>query len=116
VNLFGLTLGTVLVVAGAAGWVVSVRVNGEGGPLVDWWRARRARTEAEAAAVGAEGEEQAAFAFAGKVHYGSSVRVRLLAVFWIIIIIGVVSTIIAVSLWQLGHLINSTIQHFVKTG
>src|SRR5258708_7373506 len=109
-----MVLGLAMVGAGTAGVVSTIRGQADAGPVGNWLRDRigpgagpssdeagfDASTPAGSIAI-----EDTSFSFKGKIYTGATVKSRLAALFWLVLIIGVVALVIAASLFAAGTIL-----------
>ncbi|MEX0991601.1 MAG: hypothetical protein WD004_04960 [Actinomycetota bacterium] len=110
----GFLFGTVLVALGATGWVVTSRINGN--PLGGAVRRTGAPDvaggfDAETAAT-ATTEASVPFTYEGKIDHATGAKRRLLAIVWLILLIGAVGVAIAGSIWLLIKVIVAQLIEF----
>lgn len=113
-NAIGIIFGVILLATGAAGWVLTTRVNGNPfagvreraggggfGPGEDVYEAQ-------------EGEET--FSFEGKMDYKPGAKRRLLATVMLILLVCAVGAIVAALVGLIVWLVNSAVLGYVNSG
>ncbi len=112
-DIAGFLFGTVLAALGAAGWVLTSRINGN--PLGGAVR----RTGAPDSAGGfdaatATAEASVPFTYEGKVDHVTGAKRRLLAILWLILLVGAVGAAIAGSLWLLVKIVGGQLTKYLS--
>ncbi len=107
----GVLFGVMLVALGSAGWVMTSRINGN--PLGGAVRRTGSPDVAGGFDASATAEASVPFTYEGKIDRVTGAKRRLLAIVWLILLIGI-GAAIAGSIWLLIKLIGSQLTQYLS--